>query len=142
MVSYLSQMLCFCFSSQLDILIKKQPKTMWIIIVIDNRIAAIFNTYLFSFYTGHPYRIFTKDTNFSTRLAFDLFIETYSSMLSFQWCLAWCSPGSNTTLVLQNLVVVSYVFLRLIWFLCLFVLVYFWLVRWFLCFVFFNKSMF
>lgn len=50
---------------------------------------------MFSFYTGHPYRIFTKDTDFSTRLTFDLFIETYSSMLSFQWCLAWCSPGGN-----------------------------------------------
>ncbi|KAI1238303.1 hypothetical protein IHE44_0013024 [Lamprotornis superbus] len=29
--------------------------------------------------SGHPYRIFTKDTDFSTRLVFDLFIETYST---------------------------------------------------------------
>lgn len=27
-------------------------------------------------FTGHPHRIFTKDTDFSTRLAFALFIET------------------------------------------------------------------
>lgn len=30
----------------------------------------------FSPFTGHPHRIFTKDTDFSTRLAFALFIET------------------------------------------------------------------
>lgn len=30
----------------------------------------------FSLFTGHPHRIFTKDTDFSTRLAFALFIET------------------------------------------------------------------
>lgn len=26
-------------------------------------------------------------------------------MLSFQWCLAWCSPGGDIALVLQNRVV-------------------------------------
>lgn len=31
----------------------------------------------FSLSTGHPDRIFTKDADFSTRLAFTLFIETF-----------------------------------------------------------------
>lgn len=36
----------------------------------------LFKTLFFSPFTGHPHRIFTKDTDFSTRLAFALFIET------------------------------------------------------------------
>lgn len=110
--------------------------------MIDNRIAAIFNTFLFSFYTGHPYRIFTKDTDFSTGLAFNLFIETYSNMLSFQWCLAWCSPSSDITLVLQNLVVVSFGFCLFVmgFHVCLFWFIFCWLVVF--SGFFLNKSMF
>lgn len=79
---------------------------------------------------------------------FDLFIETYSSMLSFQWCLAWCSPGSDIALVLQNLVGFSIFFsVCLVWvFLCFGYCCFFgvclvcWLVVF--CWVFLNNNMF
>ncbi|KAH0616196.1 hypothetical protein JD844_027139 [Phrynosoma platyrhinos] len=56
-------------------------------------------------YVSHSYRIFTKDTNFPTRLAFALLKRLPKYVVFFQWCLAWCSPGGDIALVLQKLVV-------------------------------------
>lgn len=58
-------------------------------------------------------------------------------MLSFQWCLARCSPGSDIALVLQNVVVFS-IFFRLFGL----VFVFGFLFGFFCFFGFFNKNMF
>uniref|UniRef100_G1KK63 Cysteine rich hydrophobic domain 2 n=1 Tax=Anolis carolinensis TaxID=28377 RepID=G1KK63_ANOCA len=46
-----------------------------------------------------------KTPIFPTRLALPLLKRLPKYVVFFQWCLAWCSPGGDIALVLQNLVV-------------------------------------